>query len=450
MINEIFKDRENIAIEYQGRAVSYPELSGLVFFYECELEKKGLVKGSRVCLNVADPLEYFVILLSCFSKGIVVCPLSDSYSEEYKSTILEIFKPSEIIEGGSAFPVPIPLPDEDWKSGSIDPDGLAMVTFTSGTTGVPKGVCHSLGNLLSCSKAFNAHNGLDSSTRMLHVMPKFYMAGILNTFLSPLVAGGSVVIADTFSAQNAHQLFKKFYETESNTVWLSPSMLMLSSKMTRDSKVIDWVGQIKAKLFIGTAPLPSGTKKFAEDKFSVELLESYGTSELLFISSAVSGEGHCDGVGRLLDGVELTVAEDGELIVHTPWAMMGYLNADGLGFNTGDTGFIEQQHLHISGRKKDIIIKGGQNISPRHVEEVALGFSGISEATVAAVPHSFWGEVPWLFVIPSPEFDIEKLKIWLNEKLSKDTQPEKIVVLDDFPRTVTGKVIKSELIEKYS
>lgn len=449
MINELFNNRKGVAIEYKGRSITYPELLGIIFFLRKELEKRKLTSSSRVCLSIVDPLEYFALLLSCFSKGIVVCPLSGSYSEEYKATIVDIFQPSEIIDGGIEFPDSLSPPEPNLQMEGVNYNSIALVTFTSGTTGVPKGVGHSLSNLFECSRAFNKHSGLDSSTRMLHVMPRFYMAGILNTFLSPLIAGGTIVVEDSFSAQNASQIFKNLYKTQSNAIWLSPSMLLLSSKLTRDIDVINWIKKTKAKLFIGTAPLPSGTKKFVEDKFSVELLESYGTSELLFVSCAVSKEGYFDGVGRLLQGVKLNIAEDQELVVNTPWAMIGYLNAKGQGLKTGDLGFIRQQRLHITGRKKDIIIKGGQNISPRYLEEVILGYTGVSEASVVAVSHPFWGEVPWLFVIPNSNFELYELNSWLDRKLSKDLLPDKIIELDDFPRTVTGKIIKSELIEKY-
>ncbi|AIU68112.1 class I adenylate-forming enzyme family protein [Vibrio coralliilyticus] len=445
MIDKILRgDGETIAIEYNETQITYRELEEQVFLSCQKLDDIGVGRGSRVCLKAIEPVDYFVFLLACFTKGAVVCPLSDSYSDEYVHTILDIFQPDVVVLSEGK----VELIEQQERHTPCSLQAMGLVTFTSGTTGVPKGVCHSVERLVKCAEVFNKHNNLSSNTKMMHVMPRFYMAGILNTFLSPLVAGGTVVLGNTFSAQNAPVLFKKYYDCKANTIWLSPSMLLLSSKMARDPESVAWLSKSSSKVFVGTAPLPRNSKDFFQDKFSCEVLESYGTSELLFISCAQYGEGQEEGVGRLLDGVKMTFAPDDEILIESPWAMLGYLNAKGNGRESGDIGKLNNEKLLITGRKKDLIIKGGQNISPRYIEEAALEYEGVDESAVVAGTHPFWGEVPILYVLPNDAYCEKSLRNLLGQKLSSDQLPEKIYTVKSFPKTVTGKIVKNSIVQE--
>lgn len=443
MIDKILKgDAESIAIEYENEKITYGELKRKVTVCCSFLEEHNLAQGSRLCLEVNDPVQYFVLLLACFVKRVVVCPLSTTYSDEYIQTILDIFKPNAVLKDDCQ----ILHMEQDLSKVPPEFSSMALVTFTSGTTGTPKGVCHSLDSLLKCSEAFNKHNSLDSETRMMHVMPRFYMAGILNTFLSPLLAGGTVVISAPFSAQNAPVLFKKYFSSKANAIWLSPSMLLLSAKMAKDPESIAWVSETKSKIFVGTAPLPAKSKDFFQKKFLCEVLESYGTSELLFISCVKAGTADVEGVGQMLEGVELSFEEDDEILIDSPWSMIGYLNATGSGKNTGDLGKLDNGCLIITGRKKDLIIKGGQNISPRYIEEAALASCGIEEAAVIGESHPFWGEVPILYVVTNNSYVEQEFREFLSSKLSREQYPEKICLIDSFPKTVTGKIVKNDIV----
>jgi len=438
-------DGETIAIQYNSKQITYSELKQEVIAVIQKLEDIGLCPGTRVCLKATEPLDYFVLLLSCFVNGIVVCPLSDSYSEEYVQMILDIFQPNALLDDDGEFE----LFEPNKKPTPKALRGMGLVTFTSGTTGVPKGVCHSVYSLIKCAETFNEHSNLNSNTKMMHVMPRFYMAGILNTFLSPLVAGGTVLVKPTFSAQNAPVLFKQYCESQANAIWLSPSMLLLSSKLARDKDAIAWPSASHSKIFVGTAPLPSSSKDIFQNKFSCEVLESYGTSELLFISCAKYSEGKSEGVGRVLSGVEVQFAHDNEILVTSPWAMLGYLNAEGDGTDTGDLGKLADEKLIIAGRKKDLIIKGGQNISPRYIEEAALKDNGVEEAAVVAESHPFWGEVPILYIVPNNSYNKQNLMQLLNQILPDEQHPEKILTVNSFPKTVTGKIVKNSIVREY-
>ena len=437
---------ESTAIESGDLILSYKDLKHKALYYAEVMRKNGLKAGDRICLVTENALDFYTLLLSCFFSGFVVNPLSKDASEVYKNNILAIFKPKAMIGGIEELgkykseacvrqPVDVPV------------DSMALVTFTSGTTGQPKGVCHSLKNLLACSKAFNSHHKFNKKLVMYNIMPRYYMAGILNTFLCTLVCGGRVILGSTFSASNAGSFFIKMKERQANCTWMSPTMLLLAVKMTRSQEVSEWLNNEEVRFLIGTAPLPAQTKKLFKNKLSGKALESYGTSELLFISSIVDGEEELDSTGRPLKEVELEILEDGELKVETPWAMLGYLNSPEDAKETGDIGIIQDGYLKVTGRKKDIIIKGGENISPRYIEDISLKYKGIEDSCVVAVKHEFWGEVPYLYIIPNNSFNIKEMKEHLCNSLSKEMRPERIILVASFPRTVTGKIIKDDLLK---
>jgi long-chain acyl-CoA synthetase len=220
----------------------------------------------------------------------------------------------------------------------------------------------------------------------------------------------------------------------------------------------------------GTAPLPLKLKREFEAKYGVEALESYGLSELLIICANVpSHPRRDDSVGRLLDGVEFAVANDqgerqpnggeGEILIRTPFAMMGYLDPDSgavepLGrddwFPTGDIGLLaDDGNVFITGRKKDLIIRGGQNLSPRAIRDVLLGHASVVDAIVVGLPHEFYGEEVAAAVKLQTGLDLadERPSILQHcrKQLSQPAVPTLIKQIDEFPTGPTGKVLTGEV-----
>jgi len=222
--------------------------------------------------------------------------------------------------------------------------------------------------------------------------------------------------------------------------------------------------------FIRTAsePLPQENFKKFEEKFRIPLIETYGLSEAASTVAAnpVPPGKHKGGSVGLPLGVKakicqsstgqiLSEGEVGEIWIKGSNVIKNYQNNSSSGsfvkgwFRTGDLGFIDEDgYIHITGRIKDIIIRGGENIAPREIEEVLLSFPGVREATVVGVPDPIYGESVAAFVVMQSgqgQKTVEKIKALVMEKLAPQKVPERICIMDDLPRNKTGKVDKNSL-----
>jgi acyl-CoA synthetase (AMP-forming)/AMP-acid ligase II len=224
-------------------------------------------------------------------------------------------------------------------------------------------------------------------------------------------------------------------------------------------------------LFVGFAPLPIKVKDEFESRYGVRLIENYGLSETLFVTARSqntrAGNGY---VGEPLPGIVLRIVGDdgeqvaqgvdGEVQILTPDLMAGYLDAEGrlletdatAWFATGDVGRVEgRDSLSITGRKKDLIIRGGVNISPAAIEEVLMHVDGVSDVAVVSIPHELYGEdiVAVLKLDSGVEVDsiMESVAAHAKRNLAQHQQPARYMAIDELPRTSSGKVQKARIRE---
>ena len=353
---------------------------------------------------------------------------------------------------------------------------IASIHFTSGTTSTPKGVVHCGPALLDAAHAFNEALGFTPDTRIYHTLPLSYMAGYLNLLLCPLVCGGSVVLERLWDARLAFSFWQHPRQYDVNAMWLVPSMLAALLKVDRDRTAGDWCREHLKQLCVGTAPLPHVVREAWEAKYGVDCHESYGLSETLFISSASARTTKEKGsVGRLLAGVRLTTdasattplgTDDDPIWASVPWMFLGYLGDDGQPdpetapsvYPTGDRGLITAQgNLSIVGRDKDLIIRGGRNISPVALENRLSQMPEAGEVIVVGVPDDLLGEKivavfasgatteqgsdtapPPLTVRPKDD----PAWSWIGANLPEYLQPNALMSTTAFPRTASGKVIR--------
>ena len=253
------------------------------------------------------------------------------------------------------------------------------ITFTSGSTGTPKGIVHSAESFLACAEAFNRQSGITGQDRFLNVMPMFYMAGIFNGILAPLMAGASVVIGDAFNAATAMGFWPTISAEGISALWLSPTMLSLVVRLDRTDKKVPACFR---RLFVGTGAMDAADAKLFHRTYGLAPIQSYGLSELLYISVDSSAVPNFGTVGYPLEGVVLTCSADEPLGVISPFAFRGYL-VDGEfrphegKFLTSDLADISDDgSVSILGRADDIILRGGLNVNPVDLEAALAPIMG--------------------------------------------------------------------------
>jgi long-chain acyl-CoA synthetase len=327
--------------------------------------------------------------------------------------------------------------------------------------------------LLENAVAFNQLLGIGPDSRFLHVFHMTYMAGFLNTLLSPIMAGSSVVLARAFDAQSILDFWQPVIRNEVNTMWIAPTMAAALVRGDRRKDGVDYCQEHHMTICVGTAPLPQTTKDEFEQKYGVELHESYGLSEILFVTSNSPDIPNKPGsVGLPVPGVTIKISNDrgeareigndGNVWINTPYASVGYLDFETsqpdafdskMWFETGDYGHVDDDGLlFITGRTKDQIIRGGINISPRAVEEAILTHSAVDKVAVIGMPHAFYGEEVVAVLLFKDGYALaeeqDELTKICGEYLSKPSIPSKFVEAKEFPISINGKIQKNVLRER--
>ena len=491
-----------------GRVHKYGEFQTLAFKAAGLLQSNGVGHGDRFALAMANSTEFAAFFLGGLFLGAVVVPVNlNLHSTEIdfiltnskvETCVFSLCSRPQILSAPSSAHIQqicIMLaqelsfhPDERglmllenhpdprksaWCAFDRNDDDLLTLGFTSGTTGLPKGVGHRVGALLSNADNFNRWMGFGPATRFINVWPMSYSSGFLNNMLCSLMAGGSLVMSKEFDAQTVLQFWKPVIEHKVNTIWLSPSMMAALTRIDRDPKGLVYCRELKVAFCVGTAPLPLKAKKEFELKYGVSVYESYGLSELLLVAGNTPFHRQREGaVGRLLPGVEVCLNDseghpvatdqEGEIAVATPWLMAGYLDyqsghlvpvqKNSGGFPTGDIGRLDADgYLYITARKKDLIIRGGFNISPKQIEDVLETYPVIKRAAAVGVPHDFYGEeiVAFLMLADGARLNDEQIHILEHCKkhLNRMAVPNRLVVVSEFPLTSTGKIQKYKLKE---
>lgn len=335
-----------------------------------------------------------------------------------------------------------------------------LVTFTSGTSGKTKGVMHSLNSLFQ--SAYALHEKIDTRLKscLLHVMPMTYMAGILNSLIYPFVAGASIVLTRRFSVITARLFWKKAIKYNANLFWLSPAMLMMIEQMDRGEEGKRYCKENELCFLIGTSALTNKTRETFNKKYGVTVQASYGLTETLFVSVETQtslSEKYLNSVGEFLDGVEYRLSDTAELLIYVPWMYLGYTNEntqeyfDEQYYKSGDQADVNGGQLFIIGRCKDIIVKGGMNISAALIESCILENTDIVDCAVIGVKDRMDEEkICCVYVLPQKQSqsavsEAEVKKMVLN-KLGKNYFIDYFCETDKLPRNQNGKIDKNRMI----
>ena len=298
-----------------------------------------------------------------------------------------------------------------------EPDDLALLVYTSGTTGQPKGVMLNHANLSAMTDQIIAALDIGPDVRALLVLPLFHVNGIMVSVISPLAVGGSTVILPRFDPETFWEAVERCHPTYFSAV---PTIYLVLNSLPPDVKP-----DLSSLRFAvcGAAPMPAPAIGEFEERYGVSVVEGYGLSEGTVASAINPLHGvHKPGtVGLPLPGQEVAIAGDdgrllahgevGEIVVRGPNVMRGYFGRAeetahtlrGGWLHTGDVGYLDQDgYLVLVDRKKDMIIWGGENIYPKEIEDVLLRHPAVQEAAVVGQPDPMYGEEPVAYVTLRP------------------------------------------------
>jgi len=456
-------------------------------------------KGSRVCVLLSNCIIYPEIFFACARAGMVIVPLGPQLMEADIQRVLDECKPSLFItqasQSGKArgalkrYPADglIVLCDDDSPGGvpldwlnygdivapgqaSLDDDvssadDSAIILFTSGTTGRPKGVVHSQGNFIRGAVAVLISLGIAPPGRALQVLP---IAGINFVWaLSFYMAGIQVELLRKFEAE---KLPRQLSDRLISHVVVAPIMLDLISRDRSYAEGCDF--SHLRMLGYGGSRTPREVAMRAIEIFGPVTRQMYGQTETSGLLTSKPPSFHLDDfetAGAPLLGVEMRiVASDGsdvtkagrigEVQAKTDYSLLGYWGRTDIGapadgwVRTGDTGRMTRQgRLVIMGRVDDMIVTGGNNVFPREVEDVLVRHPAVSEIAVVGVPDATWGERVTAFVVAAPGQPTNQLELQLKRiaetELASPKRPRAWHFVAALPRNPTGKILKASLVQ---
>lgn len=489
LLNSVSKFPDRVAYAFLNESVSYFQLNQHVDLFAASLIEHGIEKGDKVAMLLSNSPEFVTAFFGILRVGAVVVPINPTFTEAEISFILSNSGAKAAIALSALKPILSKLKtnlehlqsviytdagsskwewdtDSQRKEGTIsnpiiEKDELAVILYTSGTTGRPKGAMLSHANLVSNANSITKLIELTEEDSMIAVLPMFHTFCMSINIIAPISAGAAVIIVPKFSPVDVIQTIHQHKATIFTGV---PTMYNFLINLPDANS--EHLSSVRLCLS-GGASIPVELLNRFEDKYKVAIMEGYGLSEtspVVTFNPLTKRKPGSVGVDipdvktKIVDehGKEIPIGEVGEIIAQGPNIMMGYLGLpeataeaikDGW-FYTGDLGRMDDEgYVYIVDRKKDLIIVGGFNVYPREVEEVLYQHPGILEAAVIGVPSDEYGEIVKAFVVAKHDAELTEndIHVFCYERLAKYKRPKEVEFRSELPKNSTGKILRREL-----
>ncbi len=485
------KTGEHVNYIFEGREYTNVEMDRAARKLGNALINLGVRKGDRVILQMPNCPEILQAFQAVWKIGAVVVPINYLVGEEETGYIymdsgakVVISAPEYLAkvksargrapevkniimlggeaEGFLSYSRVVEDASDKLENVPMEDGDLAALVYTSGTTGFPKGVMHTHYGLYYTALKLKETVQYPDNLTNLAVLPLCHSYGIGTMIYALLRPYGKTVIMRGF---NLEQLFSNLQKYKVQSAALVPTMyvymLLFPDAGKYDlSSVEYWI--------CGSAPLAVETWNQFKAKFGGEIAEGWGLTEAAANNSLnpIRGKKKVGSIGKPMVGMELKIfdnagkevpqGQEGEIVLSGPMVMKGYWGKpeetaevikNGW-LHTGDIGFVDAEgYFFITDRKKDIIIKGGENISPRTIEEILYRFPQIAEAAVIGIKDPVYGEDIKAFVSikPGQTATVEEILDYCKANLKSFRVPKEVVILPSLPKTLVGKILKKEL-----
>ncbi|WML57097.1 long-chain-fatty-acid--CoA ligase [Neobacillus sp. PS2-9] len=479
----------NIAYTFLYQSITYADLDNEVDCVAAGLSSIGLRKGDKVALLLGNCPEFVTAYYGILRAGAVVVPINPTYTSAEISYILSNSHAKAVITDSPLESTISPLKEQlehlkmviytesikselSWEvlfqetndifvSPSIHEDDLAVILYTSGTTGKPKGAMLSHRNMASNVESLSKLTEFTEGDRMITVLPMFHVFSMSVCINLPIACGATIVIVPKFSPAEVIKTIRR----EKATLFAGVPTMFSFMLQLPETTAADF-SSIRA-CFSGGASIPVELLHRFEEKYNVQIIEGYGLSETAPVTAfnPLRGTRKPGSVGIDIpdvknkvvdpDGMEVPRGEVGELIVKGPNVMMGYLGMpeatfsalkDGW-FYTGDLARMDEEgYIYIVDRKKDMILVGGYNVYPREVEEVLYQHPAIVEAAVIGIIDTEYGEIVKAFVVSNDEcLTMDDILHFCQDKLAKYKLPKLVEFMKELPKNSTGKILRRAL-----
>jgi long-chain acyl-CoA synthetase len=494
-------DKVFLLSEPDNRRFTYAEFVAAVNRTAAMLSQHEVEKGDVVSLLMPNSAEYIIGYFACWKLGALAGPVNSLLKEHEIEFVMNNSEAKAILIG-SEFRERIEnisekLPhlgsiitfdneaeatrefagyarvprasEESSRQDACVPDDDAIIIYTSGTTGKPKGCLLTHGNVIANARQISQWLNFTENDRLLTVMPLFHMNAVSVTTMSALYAGGSTVVSPRFSGSRFWNIISDYQITSFGSVATMLSILLHSyPEGVPEGLKTD---QLRFAM-CGSAPVPAEVMRKFEETFNCPVIEGYGLSESTCRSTFnPPDERRRPGSCGIPIGNEMKVVDDddqevpdgelGEIVLRGENILKGYFKNPeaterafhGGWFHTGDVGYRDQDgFFYIVDRKTDMIIRGGENIYPREIDEVLYQHPAVAAAATIGVPDPLYGEeVAAFIVLKDGERVSEKELIdHCQAELADYKCPKTIRLVKDIPKGPTGKLLKRELAKIYA
>ena len=477
--------------ESDERRFTYAEFESAVLRAAALLARQGIRKGDVVSLLMPNSAEYIIAYFACWSLGALAGPVNSLLKAEEIAYVMSNSEAKAILVHSDFLPTiegirqeltdlnaVITFDDEakatnNFTGQRIDVDlnsnDDAIIIYTSGTTGKPKGCLLTHGNVIANARQISEWLKFTQDDRLLTIMPLFHMNAVSVTTMSALYAGGSTVISSKFSASRFWQTVSDYQITSFGSVATMLSMLLSTYPDGVPAELK--TDQLRFAM-CGSAPVPAETLKRFEETFNCLVIEGYGLSESTCRSTFNPPDqnrraGSCGvPIGNEMkvfdeDDNEVATGQLGEIVLRGENILKGYFKNEKATatafrngwFHTGDIGYRDADgFFFIVDRKSDMIIRGGENIYPREIDEVLYQHPAVAAAATIGVPDPLYGEEVAAFVVLKDEENssAEELIAFCRQRLADFKCPKSLRIVSEIPKGPTGKLLKRELAKEYA